>query len=61
MDVEGAGVPLTPLLGDDVQQVDVLTLVLVISSLASHGAPNDGDDDLLRSDPTAFWRRFREL
>ena len=61
MDVEAAGVPLTPLLGDDVQQVDELTLVSGMSSLAAHGAPNDGDGGNSRSDPSVLRRRFREL
>ena len=61
MDVEAAGVPLTPLLGDDVQQVDELTLVSGVSSLAAHGAPNDGDGGISSLDLTVLRRRFREL
>ena len=61
MDVEAAGVLLTPRLGDDVEQVGEVTLVSGMSSLAAHGAPNDGDGGIPSSDLTVLRRRLREL
>ena len=58
MDVEAAGVLVIPRLDEDVQQVAELTVGSGMSSAAAPVASNDGGDDFLRSDPTAFRRRL---
>ena len=61
MDVEAAGVLVILQIDEDVQKVAQLMAVSGMSSAAAPVAPNDGGDDFLRSDPTTFRRRLREL
>ena len=61
MDVEAAGILVIPRLDEDVQQVVELTAGSGMSSAEAPVASNDGGDDFLRSDPTAFRGTLREL